>query len=98
MEVSFKNLDKEFVKGKREYVGDIQPKFWYSKKYPDVGEVLVKRQYSQSFGNNKPKSRMFNHIGEYFGYKIAEKADINCCPVDLVTLHDRKNRFSDKIQ
>ena len=97
MEITFKNLDKKYIKGKREFIGDIQPKFWYMKKAQASEKVLVKRQHSQSMGANKPKSRMFNHIGEYFGYKIAEKAGLNCCPVDLVTLHDKKNRFSDKI-
>ena len=97
MKITFKNLDKKYIKGKREFIGDIQPKFWYMKKAQASEKVLVKRQHSQSMGANKPKSRMFNHIGEYFGYKIAEKAGLNCCPVDLVTLHDKKNRFSDKI-
>lgn len=97
MEITFSNLDKEYSKGKREYIGDIQPKFWYIKKIPGSGKVLVKRQHSESTGANKPKSKMFNHIGEYFGYQIAKKADIKSCPVDLVTLHDRKNRFSEKM-
>ena len=98
MEITFSNLDKEYSKGKREFVGDIQPKFWYIKKFPGSGKVLVKRQHSASLGANKPRSRMFNHIGEYFGHQIAEKAGIKSCPVDLVTLHDNKNRFSEKIQ
>ena len=40
---------------------------------------------------------MFNHFGEYFGYLIADKAGIKACPVDLITVHDKKNKYSNSI-
>lgn len=98
MEITFKDLNKDYIKGPRELVGDIQPKFWYTGRQSGVGSVLVKRQSSERGGKNKPRSPMYNHIGEYFGYVLAERAGVKACPVDLVTLHDYKNKYSSTIK
>lgn len=98
MEITFKNLDKEYIKGRREVIGDIQPKFWYYGRQSRSSNVLVKRQSGQAIFKNQPRSPMFNHIGEYFGYLLAEKAGVRACPVDLVTLHDTKNKYSPTIR
>lgn len=98
MEITFKNLDKDYSKGLREYVGDIQPKFWYHGRRTGLGSVVVKRQSSEHISKNRPRSPMFNHVGEYFGYLLAEKAGVKACPVDLVTLHDHKNKYSPTIK
>lgn len=98
MEITFKNLDKDYRKGQRELIGDIQPKFWYHGKTDRAsGNVLVKRQSSQNVGKNRPRSKMYNHVGEYFGYLLAQKAEVKACPVDLVTMHDTKNKYSNRI-
>lgn len=97
MEITFKNLDKFYKKGPREMVGDIQPKFWYRGKHSGLGSVVVKRQSSEHVSKNQPRSPMYNHVGEYFGYLLAEKAGVKACPVDLVTLHDTKNKYSKTI-
>ena len=96
MEIAFKNIDKDYVKGRKEFIGDIQPKFWYrsiNSNNGNSGEILVKRQHHQIVEKNKPKSKLFNHIGEYFGHVIAEKAGLKSCPVELVTVHDTKNKY-----
>lgn len=88
------DIDSLYVKGKREFIGVTQPKFWYySMKNPN-DMILVKRQSFLSTKKNVPKSPTFNHFGEYMGYKIAEQIDIKACPVDLGTLYDTKNRYS----
>ena len=94
MEITFKNIDSDYKRLKAEPIGDIQPKFWFRGKTLDDGLILVKRQHSQAVEKNKPRSKMFNHIGEYFGYLIAKKAELRVCPVDLITIHDTKNEYS----
>ena len=94
MEITFKNIDSDYKKIKPELRGDIQPKFWFKGIKDNSGIILVKRQHSQSVEKNKPKSKMFNHVGEYFGYLIAQKAGLRACPVDLITIHDTRNKYS----
>lgn len=91
MEFTFKNFDK-YVKLYHEPVGDIQPKFWY--RDMDGKTLLVKRQHSEKTIGSAKKSKMYNHYGEYFGYLLNKKANIATCPVELVTLHDTKNKYS----
>lgn len=91
MKFVFNNIDKEYVKNRQEYMGDIQPKYWF---YNNNHSILVKRQHSQKVSGQPQKSKMFNHFGEYFGYLLAKKAGIKACPVDLITLHDTKNKYS----
>ena len=97
MEITYKNLDKDYRKVRREFTGEIQPKYWYRTFRGEPKSALIKRQHSQTTGKNKPKSKTYNHIGEYVAYLLAKKAQIPVCPVELVTLHDNKNRYSDKI-
>ena len=94
MEFAFKNVDKKYMKVRSEPVGDIQPKFWYSERYDSSKKFLLKRQFSQKVSGQPAKSKMFNHFGEYFGYLLGEKAGVAVCPVDLVTVHDTKNKYS----
>lgn len=91
MDIIFNNIDKKYIKSRPEYMGDIQPKFWFTSK---SDTILVKRQHSQKVVGQHQKSKMFNHYGEYFGYLLAKKADVNACPVDLITVHDTKNKYS----
>ena len=41
---------------------------------------------------------MYNHYGEYFGYLLANKVGLEACPVDLVLLHDYKNKYSKSLE
>lgn len=91
MEFTFNNIDGKYAKGKPERMGCIQPKFWFS---GIKGTILVKRQDGQKVPGQSKKSRMFNHFGEYFGYLLAQKSGVESCPVDLITLHDTRNRYS----
>lgn len=87
----FDNIDGKYVKSRPEYMGDIQPKYWFLGQFDDI---LVKRQHSQKVNGQPQKSKMFNHVGEYFGYLLAQKAGVKACPVSLITLHDYKNKYS----
>ena len=91
MEFSFSNIDGKYSKGRPERMGDIQPKFWFTGM---SSTILVKRQHGQKVPDQQQKSRMFNHFGEFFGYCLAEKSGVEACPVDLITLHDTRNRYS----
>lgn len=91
MNFIFNNIDEKYIKSRPEYMGDIQPKFWFSNK---TDMILVKRQHSQKVSGQPQKSKMFNHYGEYFGYLLAQKSEINSCPVDLISVHDTKNKYS----
>lgn len=91
MEMVFENIDGRYSKSRPEYMGDIQPKYWF------IGQdenILVKRQHSQKVNGQQQKSKMFNHFGEYFGYLLAKKSGVQACPVYLITVHDVKNRYS----
>ena len=93
MKSTFTNIDNTCVKLNHEPLGDIQPKYWF--KLTDTKrKLLVKRQHSFKVEEISKKSRAFNHIGEYFGYLIAQKAGIDACPVELITLHDTKNKYA----
>lgn len=91
MEFTFNNIDGKYAKGRSERMGCIQPKFWFSS---NEGTILVKRQQGQKVSGQQQKSRMFNHFGEYFGYCLAQKSGVEACPVDLITLHDTRNKYS----
>lgn len=91
MNIIFNNIDDRYVKNWPEYMGDIQPKYWFSNKNESV---LVKRQHSQKVLGQTAKSKMFNHYGEYFGYLLAQKSEIDACPVELISVHDTKNKYS----
>lgn len=93
MEFTFKNKDNDYLKLRREHIGDIQPKFWYFDREKHM-KCLVKRQFAMKVVDGEPKSRMFNHYGEYFGYLLGEKAEIDVCPVELITIHDTRNEYS----
>lgn len=91
MKMVFENIDGRYSKSRPEYMGDIQPKFWF------IGQdenILVKRQHSQKVNGQQQKSKMFNHFGEYFGYLLADKSGVQACPVRLITVHDFKNKYS----
>lgn len=91
MEIVFENIDGRYSKSRPEYMGDIQPKYWF------IGQdenILVKRQHSQKVNGQQQKSKMFNHFGEYFGYLLADKSGVQACPVRLITVHDFKNKYS----
>lgn len=94
MEFAFKNIDKEYTKLRSEPIGDIQPKYWFSKRTDSSVKMLLKRQHRQKVNGQAAKSKMFNHFGEYFGYLLGKKAGIEVCPVELVTVHDTKNKYS----
>lgn len=91
MEFSFNNIDEKYSKGRPERMGDIQPKFWFTGL---SSTILVKRQHGQKVPGQQQRSRMFNHFGEFFGYCLADKSGIEACPVELITLHDTRNRYS----
>lgn len=91
MQFVFNNIDKKYIKNRHEPLGDIQPKYWFLGK---EHTMLVKRQHSQKVTGQAQKSKMFNHFGEYFGHLIADKAGVKACPVELITVHDKKNRYS----
>lgn len=93
MEFTFKNIDSEYIKLRQELIGDIQPKYWYMHK-KSRKQCLVKRQFAQKVTGKIAKSKMFNHFGEYFGYLLGKKAGVDVCPVELVTVHDTKNKYS----
>ena len=93
MQFSFRNIDGECMKLKHEPVGDIQPKYWF-RDLKKSKTILVKRQQKIKSGSNKPKSDSFNHYGEYFAYLLAKKAGISSCPIELVSLHDTKNKYA----
>lgn len=90
MNMVFNSIDGKYIKSRPEFMGDIQPKYWFTN---NEQTVLVKRQHSQKVNGQAKKSKMFNHFGEYFGYLLAQKAGVNTCPVDLITLHDTKNKY-----
>lgn len=69
MNIIFKNIDDEYIKSRPEYMGDIQPKYWFRNKGGNT--ILVKRKSSQTVNGQHKKSSMYNHFGEYFGYLIA---------------------------
>ncbi len=93
MTIKFLNLDKDLIKLRPEPMGEIQPKFWFS-QISTRDKVLVKRQHRERVNGQREKSKMYNHFGEYFAYMLAQKTGIEACPVDLITLHDTKNKYS----
>lgn len=94
MEFTFKNIDSDYMKLRKEPIGDIQPKYWYMNRSSSKKQCLVKRQFSQKVNGQSHKSRMFNHFGEYFAYLLGRKSGVDVCPVELVTVHDTKNKYS----
>jgi hypothetical protein len=95
MEFVFNNIDEAYIKNKREFMGDIQPKYWFSTK---DHSILVKRQHSQPVIGQSAKSKMYNHFGEYFGFILAQKAGVKACPVDLITVHDIRNKYAKSLR
>lgn len=93
MGFTFKNIDSGYIKLRQEPIGDIQPKYWYMDKSTRK-QCLVKRQTNRKVTGQLPKSKMFNHFGEYFGYLLGQKAGVDVCPVELVTVHDTKNKYA----
>ncbi len=91
MKMVFKNIDKSYFKSRHEPKGEVQPKYWFMNSYGK--RVLIKRQHRERVNGQKAKSKTFNHYGEYFAYLLGEKAGLNMCPVELITLHDTKNKY-----
>ncbi len=96
MQFTFKNIDEEYQKGYSEKIGDIQPKYWFWKKNNSHSneKILVKRQHSIRMSPKSQRVPMFNHFGEVFAYILAKKANIQACPVEMVILHDTKNKYT----
>lgn len=94
MKFIFTNIDSTAIKDRHELEGEVQPKYWYRKKSNRNQKMLVKRQHSTKVLGQSKKSKMYNHYGEYFGYLLGEKAGVRVCPVELITVHDTKNKYS----